>query len=163
MVKEHKALVYNTCLGFVHKQNDAEDLSQEVFIEAFKNWDAFRGESNVKTWLYRIAINKSLEHLRSLQRLKRKGNHLEIFEDSVITYEHPGILLENQERSNILMQQIRMLPEQQQTAFILHKIEGLSYEEIGKVMKKTVSSVESLMHRAKHQLKTKLQHYYVNS
>ena len=159
----HKTKVYNTCLGFVHKQHDAEDLAQEVFLEAFRKWGQFKGASSVKTWLYKIAVNKSLEFLRYKNRNKRKGISVDYKDFHQIDYEHPGIQLEKKERANILMSHIRMLPEQQQTAFVLHKLEGLGYDEIGRVMDKSKSSVESLLHRAKLQLQKTLNSYYVST
>jgi RNA polymerase sigma-70 factor (family 1) len=167
LVSKYKSRVYNTCLGFVKRQEDAEDLAQEVFVEVYQKWDQFRKESHISTWLYRIAVNKSLEFIRSSQRLKRKGNMVEITdtlnEHSLTEFEHPGVSLENKERANILIHAIDQLPENQRTAFILSKMEGLSYDEIGKVMDKSHSSVESLLHRAKEQLRKLLTNYYVTS
>jgi RNA polymerase sigma factor (sigma-70 family) len=163
LVQTHKTKVYNTCLGFVHKREDAEDLSQEVFVEAYRNWSQFRQESSASTWLYRIAVNKSLSFIRANKTLKRRGETVDMDSIQITNYENPGVLLENKEETNILMSHIRLLPEHQQTAFVLHKIEGLSYEEIGSIMKKTVSAIESLLHRAKKQLQKTLNSYYVQS
>lgn len=163
LVQTHKAKVYNTCLGFVHKREDAEDLSQEVFVEAFRNWSKFRRESGISTWLYRIAVNKSLSFIRANKALKRSGETIDMDSIQISDYEHPGVLLEKKEETNILMSHIRQLPELQQTAFILQKIEGLSYEEIGSIMEKSVSSIESLLHRAKKQLRQTLNSYYAQS
>lgn len=167
LVSTYRSKVYNTCLGFVKKQEDAEDLAQEVFVEVYRSWNQFRNEAQISTWIYKIAVNKSLEFIRSSQRLKRKGNHIELeafgISHQLVDFEHPGVTLENKERTNVLMHQIDQLPESQKTAFVLSKIEGLSYDEIGKVMNKTKSSVESLLHRAKHQLRKLLKDYYVNS
>ena len=164
LVSQYKAKVYNTCLGFVKRQEDAEDLAQEVFIEVYQKWEQFRGDAQISTWLYRIAINKSLEFIRSKQRLKRSGNNILLEhaggERPLVNFEHPGIKLENKEMAIILMHQIDELPEDQRTAFILQKIEGLSYQEIGKVMNKSQSSIESLLFRAKGLLQTKLKAYY---
>ena len=163
LVQKHKANVYNTCLRFVHKREDAEDLSQEVFVAAYRQWNQFRQEASARTWLYRIAVNKSLAYLRSRDTLKRNGEMIELDGMQIVNYEHPGILLENQQEADILMSHIRQLPEQQQTAFILQKLEGLSYEEVGNIMGKSVSSIESLLHRAKKQLQKTLNSYYVQS
>jgi len=75
-------------------------------------------------------------------------------------YNHPGVLLENKERSKILFQHIEKLSENQRVAFTLHKIEGLSYQEITEVMQTSLSSVESLMFRAKKNLKKSLGSFY---
>lgn len=163
LVDQYQGLVYNTCLGFLKNDEDAEDMAQEVFIEAFRSINKFRGEANLKTWLYRIAVNKSLEALRKSNRQKRKGDTLSISGEMDVGGErfyHPGVVLEQKERSAILFDAIRQLAEHQQAAFTLHKVEGLSYEEIAKVLDKSVASVESLMHRAKSNLKKILKAYY---
>lgn len=163
LVDQHQGLVYNTCLGFLKNEEDAEDMAQEVFMEAFRSIDKFRGEANLKTWLYRIAVNKSLEIIRKSNRQKRKGDTMSISGDMEVGSErfyHPGVVLEQKERSAILFDAINQLAEHQQAAFTLHKVEGLSYEEIAKVLDKSVASVESLMHRAKSNLKKILKAYY---
>lgn len=163
LLDQYQGMVYNTCLGFLKNAEDAEDMSQEVFIEAFRSIHKFRGEANLKTWLYRISVNKSLEAIRKSNRQKRKGDTMSISNEMEVGSErfyHPGVVLEQKERSAILFDAIRQLPENQQAAFTLHKVEGLSYEEIAKILDKSVASVESLMHRAKHNLKKILKVYY---
>ncbi len=77
-------------------------------------------------------------------------------------FHHPGITLDNKERASVLFKAIEKLPENQKIAFNLHKIEGLSYQEVSEVMKLSLSSVESLLHRAKNNLKKNLEDYYGN-
>ncbi len=163
LVDQYQGLVYNTCLGFLKHAEDAEDMAQEVFIEVFRSIKKFRGEANLKTWLYRIAVNKCLESIRKSNRQKRKGDTLSISNEMDVGNErfyHPGVVLEQKERSAILFDAIGQLAEHQQAAFTLHKVEGLSYEEIAKILEKSVASVESLMHRAKSNLKKLLKAYY---
>lgn len=159
---QYQDRVYNTCLGFLKNAEDAEDMAQEVFIQVYKSYDTFLGKSEMSTWLYKIVVNKCLEQLRNSKAQKRAGQLSDIqnLELGSELFYHPGILLENKERAATLLQAIELLPENQQTAFTLHKVEGLSYEEIGKVMDKSTSSVESLMHRAKQKLKELLSVYY---
>ncbi len=168
LVEQYQGKVYNTCLGFAKNGEDADDLAQEVFIEVFKSINTFRGDAKLSTWIYRIAVTKSLEFLRKSKRRKRFGLLRSLFTDEPKTmleipeFEHPGILAENKERANILMSAIDKLPESQKTAFTLHKIEGLSYEAIGEIMNKSLSSIESIMHRAKIRLQEYLHDYYYN-
>jgi RNA polymerase sigma-70 factor (ECF subfamily) len=168
LVEQYEVRVYNTCLGFVKNNEEADDLSQEVFLEIYSSIQNFRGDARLSTWIYRIAVTKSLELLRSRKRKKRfailkslfaSGNNMPI---EIPSFEHPGIQAENKERSIILFQAIDRLPESQKTAFTLHKVEGLSYEEVGNIMGKSVSSVESLMHRARTNLRLILGAYYHN-
>jgi len=164
LVDTYQRKVYNTCLGFVKNPEEADDMAQEVFIEIFKSILNFRMESKLSTWIYRIAVSKSLQHLRANKRKKRFSFLFSMFSDNtdheIVDYVHPGIIAENKERSKILFQAIDKLPESQRTAYTLHKLEDLSYEEIADIMKKTVSSIESIMHRAKMNLQTELYSYY---
>jgi RNA polymerase sigma-70 factor (ECF subfamily) len=163
IVAEHKDKVYNTCLGFVKNEADAEDLAQEVFIEVFKGLGKFRKEANVFTWIYRIAVNKSLGHIRKTKSMKCAGDMVLLdaeLNKSDDTFYHPGVLLENRENAARLMKAIDSLPEQQNVAFVLSKIEGLSYQQIGLVMDKSISSIESILHRAKMNLRKELRTYY---
>ncbi len=166
LVDEYQDKIYNTCLSFVKNEADADDLTQEVFIEIYNSIHKFRSESKLSTWIYRIAVNKSLEHLRKMKRKKRSGfRHWFGSEENepelqVPDFEHPGIVTENREKASILFSAIEKLPEKQRIAFTLHKVEDLSYEQIADVMQKSLSSIESLMHRAKDNLKKHLYAYY---
>ncbi len=165
IIDQYQDRVYNTCLGFLKNEEEAEDIAQEVFIKVFKNLDGFKGKSTLSTWIYRIAVNQCLEALRKTKHI-RKYAEVSASEYSTVAisdssgFYHPGVALENKERANILFNAIAQLPEQQKVAFTLHKVEGLSYEEISKIMEKSLSSVESLMHRAKVNLQTTLGEYY---
>lgn len=159
--------VFNTCLGILQNVEDAEDITQEIFIEVFQSVKYFKGDSKLSTWIYRISITKSLAHLRKKKAKKRFAVIKSLFGDEevesiyeVSNFIHPGIQLENKERSQILFAAINNLPENQKSAFVLHKLEDLSYEEIAGVMEVSVSSVESLMFRAKKNLQKLLGDYY---
>lgn len=167
LVKQFKNKVFNTSLSILQNVEDAEDITQEVFVEVFQSVKNFKGESKLSTWIYRIAVSKSLEFLRWKNRKKRFGfmqsllyNNLTESILEIPNFFHPGIQLENKERAAILFAAINKLPENQKTAFILHKIEGLSYAEVADVMQVTVSSVESLLFRAKQSLQKLLGDYY---
>jgi RNA polymerase sigma factor (sigma-70 family) len=163
LVHEHQDRVYNVAIGIVQDEAEAEDVAQEVFIEIIESIHHFKGESRLFTWIYRIAITHSLEVVRKRKRKKRFGFMVRLFqgeatepEVDVPHFVHPGVQLENKERAAILFKAIDDLPENQKIAFTLHKIEDLSYEDIAKVMNVTLSSVESLIHRAKLNLQKKL-------
>ena len=164
IVEENQDRVYNTCLGFMKNLEEAKDMAQEVFIHVYQNASKFKGESQWSTWIYRIAVNKCLEEIRRRGRKKRSAELKDItdplVQDKAADFVHPGIELENQERADILFKAIEQLPEQQQTAFTLAKVEQLNHEEISKIMDKSVSSVESLIFRAKQNLKKLLEDYY---
>ena len=165
LVESCKDLVYNTALGIVQSEVEAEDVAQEVFVQAFQSINSFKGESKLSTWLYRITITKSLDHERRKKRKKRFGQIRSLFvgeesEPALSDFHHPGVALDQKENAAVLFKAISRLPEQQRIAFTLHKVEGLSYKELSEIMGTSVPSVESLMHRAKNNLKKMLEHYY---
>jgi RNA polymerase sigma-70 factor (ECF subfamily) len=166
IVETWQNMVYNTALGIVQNAEDAEDIAQDVFVQVYQSVSSFKGESKFSTWLYRITITKSLDHERRKKRKKRFafvrsliGEQNEVLVNPP-DFRHPGVTLENKENASVLFGAIAELPENQRIAFTLNKVEGLSYQEVSEVMKTSVSSVESLMHRAKNNLKKKLEDYY---
>lgn len=163
LVDHYRDRVYNTALGIVQSAEDAEDVAQEVFIQVYKSVAGFKGESKLSTWLYRIATTRSLDLLRSrkskkrfglLQRLFGEGNEPEY---ELPDFNHPGVVLERKENAAKLFRAIGRLPENQKIAFTLHKLEDLSYQEVSEVMQTSLPAVESLMHRAKQNLRKMLE------
>ena len=168
LVDKYQILVFNTCLGFVGNRQSAEDLSQDVFVEMHRSISKFRGDSKLSTWLYRIAVNKSLNHIRdnkkhnivrSIERFfyGEKEEKLDV-EDYV--YGLTDAPLEQQQHAKELHSAIQSLPENQQIAFNLNKFDDLSYKQIAEVMDVSLSTVESLIHRAKKNLQRRLASYY---
>lgn len=143
---------------------EAQDMAQEVFIHVYQNIGKFNGDSKLSTWIYRITTNKCLEEIRRKSRKKRSAQLSDISDEMIQNqapdFHHPGVALEDKERATILFEAIGKLPDPQRVAFTLSKIEQLSYEEISKVMEKSISSVESLLFRAKKNLRKLLTHYY---
>ncbi len=165
VMEMYQDLVYNTALGIVQNATDADDITQEVFVQVYLSISNFKGESKLSTWLYRITISKSLDHEKRKKRKKRFafvqglfGNNEE--EQHPVEFDHPGIQLEKKEKAGQLMNAMKQLPEKQRIAFTLHKIEGQSHHEIAAIMNTTLYAVESLMGRAKTNLKKILHNYY---
>jgi len=168
LVTNYQHRVYHTILGFLQQAEDAEDLAQDVFVKVYENIHHFKGESALGTWIYRIAVTQSLDFLRKKNRKKRGGTILGFFgigEKEHLhpaEFEHPGVKAENKERARILFTAVNQLPENQRSAFLLQKLEGLSQNEIADVLQTTSSAVESLLSRAKANLKKQLTEYYTN-
>jgi RNA polymerase sigma-70 factor (ECF subfamily) len=159
-------MVYNTALGIVQNSEDAEDVTQEVFIQVYRSIDQFKGDARLSTWIYRITTTKALDHIRSRRRKKRFafitslfGPNDELVHDPV-DFQHPGVALDRKEQAALLFRMIEQLPENQKVAFTLHKTEDLSYQEIAEVMKLSVSAVESLLFRARQNLRKLLEKHY---
>lgn len=167
LVEKHGNQVFNTALGLLQHRSDAEDMAQEVFAYAFQSVGKFRGEAKISTWLYRITVSKSLDVLKARKRVKRFGFLQSIFEPEGVRlaidqphFQHPGVLMENQERAQILFLAIKKLPENQKTAFVLNKLEDLPYAEIAEIMELSLASIESLLFRARQNLRNHLGHWY---
>jgi RNA polymerase sigma factor (sigma-70 family) len=166
LVENYQDLVYNTALGVVQNSEDAEDVAQEVFIQVYRSIDQFKGDARLSTWIYRITTTKALDHIRSRKRKKRFAFITSLFgpNDELIhepvDFQHPGVTLDRKEQAALLFRMIDQLPENQKVAFTLHKTEELSYQEIAGVMQLSVSAVESLLFRARQNLRKLLEKYY---
>ena len=171
LIDDFQQKVFATCISFVPNKADAEDIAQEVFVEVFKSINKFNGHSKLSTWVYRIATNKCLEFIRKRNTKKRfaflqsiTGNEIPMDKTKYFTeMNHPGVLLENKERSETLFKAINQLPEAQKVVFTLSKVDGMSYREVCDITEKSLSSVESLMFRAKKNLQDALENFYKNN
>lgn len=143
------------CKGFLQDHDDVKDVVQDTFIEVYNSIDRFRLDSKLSTWLYRIAVNKSINYLhKNKKRLNYKKD---------LIYEKSYALSDNFEKHETLLlikKAVNSLPENQRIAFVMNKYMDLSYKEISEVMNITLSSVESLLHRAKINLQKKLYNIY---
>lgn len=170
LLDDFQQKIFSTCISFVPNKEDAEDIAQEVFVEVFNSISKFKGDSKLSTWIYRITTNKCLEFIRKKNTKKRfaflqsiTGNAIPIDKTDYFTeMNHPGILLENKELNATLFKAINGLPESQSVVFTLHKIDGKSYQEISEITQRSLSSVESIMFRAKKNLQNVLENYYKN-
>ncbi len=159
--------IINTCLGFTNNFEDAQDLAQEVFIEVYNSIEKFRGDSMLSTWIYRITVNKSINYIKKRKRNKfislffNESDSNSNIVDSFENWENnvDDYMVQN-ERRKILHKALQSLPEKQRIAFTLHKIEDVSYKNIAEIMELSITSVESLIHRAKINLQKKLLKYY---
>jgi RNA polymerase sigma factor (sigma-70 family) len=164
LVEAMQDMVYNTAVGIVQDATDAEDITQEVFVTVFEEMKSFNENSSLKTWMYRITINKSLDHEKKKRRLKHGGLLQRVFGTNEKTeplhFDHPGVLFDQKESAVMLFKAIKQLPEQQRIAFTLQKLEGLTNQEIAGVMENSVAGIESLLARAKNNLRNFLKSYY---
>lgn len=166
MVDTHKNRVYNTVLGFIRHADDAEDITQNVFIKIFETAGSFKQQSKLSTWIYRISVNESLDFIRHKNRKKRWAVITSLFDsDNELLHQqadtdHPGVLAENKEKAQILFSALDKLPEKQKTAFLLQKTQDCSQQKIAEIMQISEGAVESLLTRAKANLKKLLVNYY---
>jgi len=169
LVDKYKDAILNICYGYLRNRADAEDLAQDVFVEVYHSIDSFRENSSLYTWIYRIAVTKCLDELRYRKRLKRRAWYKSRQWDEETEpeideldgqYPNPQDDLEQQQRIEYIQRALEKLPETQREAFTLINFDGLTYKETAKAMSKTNSAVESLVHRAKQNLKKYLYDFY---
>lgn len=161
---EHNKLVYNMCLHYVLNTEDAQDITQEVFVKIYQRFHQYNPASaSLKTWICQIAINLSLDFLKSKKTNKRLGFLTALFHPetnepikSALNIHHPGIAAEDKEGLENLLSVIYTLPDNQKTAIILTKIEDRSQNEVAEIMNTSVKAVESLLQRAKQSIAKKL-------
>ena len=166
LVNRYQKQVIKTACYFVGNMEDAEDLSQEIFIEIIRSVESFKKSSTLSTWIYRITINKSLNMVKKQQR---RGIMLRIESLFRNQDELPGRSdrepatsneFESKENRELLHTAIGRLPENQRIAFILCKFEDQSYRQISGIMNIGIPAVESLIHRAKMNLQKYLVHQF---
>jgi len=149
-------MVYNLALQYVQNIEDAEEITQDVFMAVYSSLSTFREDSTYSTWIYQITINKSLDFIKAKKRKKRFGFLTALFTDDhnseiniPVDFNHPGIQMEDKESLKQLFEHINSLPDNQKTALILHKIEQLPQAEVARIMRLSPKAVESLVQRAK--------------
>ena len=142
LVDKYKKKVYYTAYHLVGNHEDAMDLSQEAFISAFKSLAGFRGRSNFYTWLYRITVNRCLNHLKMKSRYTRVS-----LDDGMETMDKntkditDG--LSNEELRERIKTAVAVLPEQQRAVFVLRNYDGLSHKDISNILNISVGAVKA--------------------
>ena len=159
LVSVYRKNVINICYRFLLNREDAEDISQEVFIEIYHGLKKFRGDAKLSTWIYRIAVTKSLDEIKKRKRKKRittlgKTLGLEDIVHWLSGGERPDKKLEDEEDFTNLLNALNKLPDNQRIALTLSKMEGYSNPEIADIMQTTLTGVDSLIYRAKLNLKS---------
>lgn len=163
----YHSMVFHLTCRILGDREEALDVSQEVFLTVYRKLHRFRGDSSLKTWIYRIAINRASNRCRWWSRLRRRGtvsldDHLSRDSGRGLsdTLEAVGkspeqILLLEEERSQI-EQALLKLPLQQRIAVVMRDIEGMSYDEIAESMQVSLGTVKSRIARGREELKRRL-------
>ena len=167
LFERYSSMVYHLIYRIMGDREEALDVSQEVFLTIYRKLSSFRGESSLKTWIYRIALNRASNRCRWWNRLRRRGSvsldeHLsdERVHSLSETLKSGGrspeeSLMAEEERAEIERSLLR-LPVQQRVAVVMRDIEGLSYEEIAESMQVSLGTVKSRIARGREELKRRL-------
>jgi RNA polymerase sigma factor (sigma-70 family) len=166
LVERYQGRIYGMVYNMTGNNSDAEDLVQEVFIKAFHNLQRFKGNASFYTWIYRIAVNHTLNFLK-----KRKRHRIYSLDDVDSGIENDPDFIELSDTSQPfreadiselqkkLNEAIQQLSDKHRLAVVLHDIEGMPHEEIAKIMKCSEGTVRSRLFYARRQLRNYLQEY----
>ena len=163
LILQHEKIVYNVALRMMNHSEDARDISQEVFLKAYRNLADFDERSAFSTWLYRITHNTCIDEMR-----KRKGKQSYSLEEELENEDGsmqrqiadegdtPEESLLREEQKSEILQALDTLSEEHKAAIILRDVKGLSYEEISEILELSLGTVKSRISRARNQLKTEI-------
>ncbi|MDD3320540.1 MAG: RNA polymerase sigma factor [Paludibacter sp.] len=159
LVEKYQPMVFRTVMGFVHSKEDAEDLTQDVFISIYQSLNRFQGDSEFSTWLYRIAVNTSINYVNKQNRrnlFQQVGDFFQNINSNENFEKNPEELTIEKEREHHIKKAIDSLSEKQRTAFVLSKYDNLSQKEIANIMNISEGAVEQHLQRAKKNLQQNL-------
>jgi len=162
LVERYQGRIYAVIYGMVRNREDARELTQEAFVKAYRNLGSFRLEAKFSTWLRRIAMNVSIDHLRrqKLRRTEEFDEGIASRDQGVISLAHhredPGRNLEQKRLRERIFEAMDSLPDDQQQAIVLREIEGLAYKEIAEIMGIPEGTVMSRLYYARKKLQALL-------
>lgn len=156
LIKKYQTNVFRTVIGLLHNKEDAEEITQDVFIKVFQSLSTFNGNAAFSTWLYRIAINMSLNYLKKKKRSQFWVGLSELIQLPSNEKQVEVVLSEKSEQS-IIQSAIDNLPEKQKLAFVLAKYEELPQKQVAEILNISEGAVEQLLIRAKTNLKKRLE------
>lgn len=162
LVSAHQRMVFGLALHLLGDRDEALDVSQEVFLRVFRTIASFRGQSALRTWIYRIVVNQARNRQRWWRRRRRSDQvsldeHLQQFGDLESKNDVlPDRLLASKETASRIWQALDRLPFDQRTALVLREVDGLRYEEIAFTLGVAVGTVKSRLTRARQALRAEL-------
>ena len=158
LVNKYRERVYNIIYRMLRNEDEALDLSQDVFVKVYKSLDKFRGESAFYTWLYRIAVNLSINYVK--RNKHRKFEDVQTYAFKLKTkHENPQQEYEKIELKRAIEKAMHNLPNKQRAIFIMRYYENLSHKEIAEITGKSIGSVKANYHHALQKLKSELKDY----
>jgi len=157
---KYKGIVIGITRRYFNDRSRAEDIAQEVFLRIYLSKNKYKPKSKLSTWIYRITANLCLNDIRSR---KREEGNLDLINDNTSSTDRELDIidkLEIEELNETVRSALLSLPERQRLAVILSKYDGLSYQEISKILNCSISAVDSILQRAKQTLKKQLNKYF---
>jgi len=170
--KKYEPKIFNLILRIIGDYEDAQDLTVETFVNAFRAWDRFRGDARVSTWLHQIAVNNCKNRFK--QRDRQREREPVSLDDNISTDSGdvgrevadwrnlPEQVLMDKEFAGRLHRAVESLKPDYKVVFVLAEVDDLSYDEIARVTELTVPAVKTRLHRARNMVRQKLEPYYRN-
>jgi len=158
LFNQYSGIVYQTAYGILENHEDAEDITQEVFVLAYKKLHTLRAQTSIRGWLYRIAVNLCNEHLRREHRRRNLFSQW-LQGKSHLEASKPQEIIEQEELDEILSSAVLQLPNTQRAVFVLRYFQELSYQEISDILGCTEKSARANYYYAIKNLRSKLNGY----
>ena len=161
LVVRYQNRLYTTLVSLLNSAEDARDVAQEAFVNAFQKLHTFRGQSAFYSWLFRIALNSAVSYQRKQSRVlvsidaARETTGLEPV--SRHPESDPGFAMDVSERQGLVRAALAELPEEYRTVLVLKEVDDLKYEEIAEIVDCPIGTVRSRIHRARVELRAKLE------
>ncbi|MGB7295004.1 MAG: sigma-70 family RNA polymerase sigma factor [Candidatus Aminicenantales bacterium] len=157
LIERYKGKVFSLAYGFTRDRTAADDLAQEVFIKAYFSLPRFKARSEFGTWLYRIAVNHAKDYLRKNRNRQKDVSIEDIGEHRLAAAEKSQEDLRSQEeRRAMVLAAVERLPEKYRVVLTLRDIEGMSYEDIARILDLSPGTVDSRLHRARQKMRQRL-------
>lgn len=156
LINIYQPNVFRTAMGLLHNKEDAEEITQDVFLKVFESLSSFNHKATLSTWIYRVTINTSLNFLKEKKR-KRLLVGLSALLGLASKEKQSETIITEKEEKEAIRKAIQELPEKQRLAFVLTKYEELPQRQVAEIMQISEGAVEQLLIRARSNLRKKLE------
>lgn len=160
LVYRYQDRLYNTILRLVDNSEDALDVIQDAFLNAYQSLDSFKGDAQFFTWLYRIAVNTAISHKRKkrvLARIVDRLGELILEPSDPSEFSRPGHALEQAEQEQMLQRALMRLSPEHRAVLVMKELEGQRYEQMAEILGVPVGTIRSRLHRARLELRELLE------
>lgn len=160
LIRRHQKTIFNLVYRMLGDYDEAAEISQEVFLSAYRAIGNFRGEANFSTWLYRIALNHATTRRKSLNTRQQRSVPIENTEPASDPHPGPAESMEKKEVRQRVQQALNRLEPDDAAVILLRDLQDVPYEEVARMLEIPIGTVKSRLHRARQALKSELTSYF---
>jgi len=160
LIRRHQKTIFNLVYRMLGDYDEAAEISQEVFLSAYRAIGNFRGDANFSTWLYRIALNQATTRRKSLNTRQQRSVPIENTEPASDPHPGPAESMEKKEIRQRVQQALNRLDPDDAAVILLRDLQDVPYEEVARVLEIPIGTVKSRLHRARLALKSELASYF---